>query len=238
LGLDDGAAGAEATGGEAGGAGAADGEVAEGIRAGGPFDVSERPETVGMVDFGSIRLPLDRSAKISVEVSRETGRPVAVVVSKDGSRLQLMALAAPKRGGIWQEVMRQQQGAITREGGVAKEADGRFGPELVAQVPTTTAQGRQGKQNLRFIGADGPRWLLRGVLGGKAAAAGSEAAVALEGLFSQVVVVRGSEAMPPREFLPLRLPTAAKAAVEGEDAADKDDPTALLKRGPEITEVR
>jgi hypothetical protein len=226
----------EAADAEPAGAAAPDqaGAAEDAVRPSGPFDVSERPETEGLLDFGAIRLPIDRSAKVTVEVARETGQPVSVVVAKDGSRLQLTAFAAPKRGGLWDAVIREQQSALVREGATVTDATGPFGPELVAQVPTTTAQGRQGKQVLRFIGADGPRWLLRGALGGKAAR-DPAAAADLEDLFARTVVVRGSEAMPPREALPLRLPTGARPA---QDAAPAEDPTSLLKRGPEITEVR
>jgi hypothetical protein len=202
----------------------------------GPYDGADHPGKDGLADFGAIRLPLDRDSKVTVEVSRETGQPVSVVVTKDGSRMQLTAFAAPRSAGIWEDALREQQSALAKQGGSSKEREGRFGPELLAQVPTTTSQGRQGKQMLRFIGADGPRWMLRGVIGGKAAR-DDEAAAALEDLFSRIVVVRGTQAMPPRALLPLTLPTLSAAA---SDAGDKgeDDPVALLKRGPEITEVR
>ena len=66
----------------------------------------------------------------------------------------------------------------------------------------------------------------------------------LERVFGEVVVVRGTEARPPRDLLTLTLPgrpEAASAAAAGEQADDKPaadlefDP---LTRGPEITETR
>ena len=54
-----------------------------------------------------------------------------------------------------------------------------------------------GKRLARFVGVDGPRWFLRGVVGG-AATSDVEAAAAVEDLFRSIVVVRGTSPMPPR----------------------------------------
>jgi hypothetical protein len=82
---------------------------------------------------------------------------------------------------------------------------------------------------------DGPRWFLRGVLTG-AAALDDDAAADLFDVFRDIVVVRGVDAMAPREPIPLRLP----AQLTGEDGAAEapgDDPLSPFKRGPEITEI-
>jgi hypothetical protein len=62
----------------------------------------------------------------------------------------------------------------------------------------------------RFVGVDGPRWFLRGMISGPAAES-PEAAAALEQAFRQIVVVRGTAPMPVREQLPLTLPPQAAA---------------------------
>jgi hypothetical protein len=49
------------------------------------------------------------------------------------------------------------------------------------------------------------------------------------------VVVRGAEAMAPRELLALRLP---EAAVQEAPAPEGRDPLEPFERGPEITEIR
>ncbi|MDR1186432.1 MAG: DUF3710 domain-containing protein [Bifidobacteriaceae bacterium] len=212
----------------------------DGPAASGPYDEAERPSLDGMVDFGAIRLPVVSGLKVSAGVAKATGRPVTLTVGKDGSQIELQAYAAPKTLGIWDEGIDDLEKSVTKQGGKASRQEGRFGAELVAEIPAKTAQGRVGKQVVRFIGVDGPRWLLRGAVTGKAAR-DLEAATALEDLFAGIVVARGDEARPPREALPLKLPGAPKApgseAAEGTEGAS-EDPTALLKRGPEITEVR
>ena len=73
------------------------------------------------------------------------------------------------------------------------------------------ADGAAGKRLARFVGVDGPRWFLRGVIGG-AATADVEAAAQVEDLFRSIVVVRGGTPMPPRDLIPLRMPATPGVA--------------------------
>jgi hypothetical protein len=119
-----------------------------------------------------------------------------------------------------------------------------------------TADGRTGHQASRFVGVDGPRWFLRGVFNGPASH-DHAAAEPLEDVLRSCVVVRGTDAMAPRDLLPLTLPAAATpapaAAAAGGVAADPEqadraedagtggrthDDLAPFERGPEITERR
>ena len=58
---------------------------------------------------------------------------------------------------------------------------------------------------MRIIGVDGPRWMLQGLIGGRAATDEEQAAAAID-LFRSTVVCRGVEPMPPRELIPLSAP--------------------------------
>jgi hypothetical protein len=97
-------------------------------------------------------------------------------------------------------------------------------------------------QVLRFLGADGPRWFLRGLVSGQAAVQ-QDAAAPVEHVFRETVVVRGTEAMAPRDPIPLKFPPQAQPAAE---AAPEDEAPVSpyrgdlnpFERGPEITEVR
>jgi hypothetical protein len=101
----------------------------------------------------------------------------------------------------------------------------------VAKLPAGLPDGSQGYRVARFIGVDGPRWFLRGVLGG-AAALEREAAEPLEALFRQVVVIRGDSPMPPRDLLQLRLPKDA-TTTPPPAAPNLQEP----ERGPETTAI-
>lgn len=202
----------------------------------GPWDVDEAPDDRPRVDLGAVRLPAVQGMELRMEVDKKSGAVTAVSVSLEGSVLQVQAFAAPRTEGIWDEIRDEIAQSVTQQGGTVDDLPGPFGRELLARMPVRTPEGRTGHRPARFIGADGPRWFLRGVVTGKAAV-DPAAADALEQVFANIVVVRGAEARPPRDLLALRLPgTAAATGQEPEGGPQPDfDP---LMRGPEITEIR
>jgi Protein of unknown function (DUF3710) len=208
----------------------------------GPWDAAERPDTDGYIDLGGLRLAGRDGMELRLEVDESTGVVNGVAIVLGGSAVLLHAYAAPRTQGIWDEIRGEIAAGVTRQGGTADEVPGPFGRELVVRVPVRTADGRTGHQAQRFVGVDGPRWFLRAVFQGPAVH-DEGAAADLEAVVRDVVVVRGSEAMAPREVLPLRLPQAAAdeaaQAADAAEAAEQSRPTLdPFRRGPEITEIR
>ncbi len=201
----------------------------------GPWDVADEPELGQRLDLGALRVPARPGLKVRMELEKRTRQVVAVSLSVSGSALQVQAFAAPRSGGLWEDLRPEISASVEKQGGSADEVDGPFGREILARLPVTTQDGRMGHRPARFIGVDGSRWFLRGVLSGRAAI-DPDAAKELEDLFADVVVVRGQEARPPRDVLTLQMPGKAVAA-EAPEAAESTsfDP---LTRGPEITETR
>lgn len=199
----------------------------------GPWDVDDHPDGgKPLLDLGGIRVPIPEGVELRAEVGPE-GKVVAVVLADGPSTMQVNGFAAPRRSGIWDEVRTEIAQALAEQGGRAEEFDGPLGRELRARVPA----GQHGETTTpaRFVGYDGPRWFLRGLLTGPAATDPAQAA-RLEEVFRGLVVVRGTEAMAPRDPLPLRLPKdAQQAAAEAAEGGDDLNP---FERGPEITEVR
>ena len=140
-----------------------------------------------------------------MEIDKATNVVSAASILLDGSSLQVQAFAAPRTEGIWDEIRAEIAESVTQQGGSADDLPGPFGRELLARLPVRTPEGRTGHRPARFIGADGPRWFVRGVITGRAAV-DPAAATALEQLFAGIVVVRGTDARPPRDLLTLRLP--------------------------------
>lgn len=205
----------------------------------GPYDVDDAPSEPRL-DLGALQLPLVEGAEIQLQVDEASGVVTAAMVVLADSAVQLQAFAAPRTEGIWGEVSQEIASGISQQGGTADMADGPFGRELLGRVPAQLPDGKVGFQPMRFVGVDGPRWLLRAVFHGRAAIE-PEAAQVLEGLVRGVVVVRGAEPMGPRELLALQLP-------EGATRVDPDAPPAQVEprsaddlnpfeRGPEITEI-
>ena len=211
-------------------------------RTGGPFDVAEVDGRDGRVDLGALWMRGVPGMELRLEIDQATQQVNAATAVLDDSALQLQAFAAPRSGHLWDEIRAEIAAAVETQGGTAEEHVGSLGAELRTRMPSAGPDGRTVFAPATFLGVDGPRWFLRGVLSGRAAI-DEGAAAALVEIFKAAVVVRGTEPMAPRELLPLALPRDAEAAAAAEkaaaDAADEAERTSLdpFQRGPEITEV-
>ncbi|HEY0249340.1 MAG TPA: DUF3710 domain-containing protein [Gryllotalpicola sp.] len=175
----------------------------------GPLDDSEANPVRPYIDLGGVKILPREGLHLRLEVEEETQRVVAVGLDYASSTLQVQPFAAPRSSGLWHEIRGQIGEQVEAQGGRVTERDGVFGPELVAEIPV--AGGVPGETRIaRFIGVDGPRWFLRGVIAGDAAIK-PEAAEQVEDLFRSIVVVRGGVPMPPRDLIPLKMPPTPAA---------------------------
>lgn len=177
----------------------------------GPFDESEANPVRPYIDLGGIKILPREGLNLRLEVEEQTKRIVAVGLDYADSTLQVQPFAAPRTSGLWEETREQIRQQVKQQGGRVEEREGPLGPELLAEVPVAGGPDGTNKRLARFVGVDGPRWFLRGVVGG-AATSDVEAAAAVEDLFRSIVVVRGSSPMPPRDLIPLRMPSTPGTA--------------------------
>lgn len=187
-------------------------------RGDGPWDVHEGFPDVERLDLGAIRVPVVDGFEIQVRM--EDDEVVAATVLHGESGLEIMACAAPRTAGLWDELRSEMIKGLKSSGGKVAAVEGAFGRELVAEVPVTGADGQQGTQHIRFVGVDGPRWFLRGAFSGRAVDEPKQAKP-LEEILRNTVVNRGQGAMAPRELIPLELPREAREALGL--TAKKDD---------------
>ena len=166
----------------------------------GPFDASEANPVRPYIDIGGVKVLPREGLNLRLEVEEKTQRIVAVGLDYADSTLQVQPFAAPRSTGLWHETREQIRSQVASQGGRVEEREGPFGPELLAEVREAA-----GTRVVRFVGVDGPRWFLRGVIGG-AGASSPEAAEQVEDLFRSLVVVRGTAPMPPRDLIPLTMP--------------------------------
>ena len=200
----------------------------------GPWDAADAPvdKERPRLDLGSLQVPVPPDTEVRVDVSPE-GEVVAATLVQGESSLQLNVFAAPRSEGIWNEIRSEIAEALNAGGGSAREVQGSFGTELRAEVPTELAGQGVVLASARFVGVDGPRWFLRGLVIGPAV---DDPAVAegLEAAMRDVVVARGGDPMAVRDPLPLVLPTE----ITDEAAVQQQDGLQMPERGPEITETR
>jgi len=171
----------------------------------GPFDETEANPVRPYIDLGGVKILPRDGLNLRLEVEEQTKRIVAVGLDYADSTLQVQPFAAPRTAGLWDETREQIRAQVKQQGGRVEEREGPLGRELLAEVPVMAGAEGAGMRLARFVGVDGPRWFLRGVIGG-AATNDVEAAAKVEDLFRSLVVVRGSAPMPPRDLIPLRMP--------------------------------
>ena len=178
----------------------------------GPWDARHAPDGVQRLDLGSLQIPAVDGVEVRVQANPDGAVEQIVLVDGD-SALQLGVFAAPRSEGIWDEVREEIAQAMTGDGVAPREVQGPYGVELTARVNTP-----EGPADVRFVGVDGPRWMVRALYQGAAAAdPGREGA--LGEVLSGLVVSRDEEARPVREALPLRLPKEMTEQAEAAQAA-------------------
>ena len=182
-------------------------EVEGDISADGPYDDSEvgavEGADDGRLDLGSIRLPLVEGAQIQVELE-ETGDLRALHLLTEVGRITVAAFAAPRTEGMWREVAGELAQSLKDDGATVRFEDGFWGREVIGVGEAAT---------LRFIGVDGPRWMVRCVAAGPEEAQESLTELA-RSVLQDTVVVRGVEPMPVRTPLPVALPAVLAEQLE------------------------
>lgn len=201
-----------------------------GVHSRGPYDVTEAPSGEQRLDLGSLRVPVAEGVEVRVQAEPD-GTVQQIFLVNGGNALQLGVFAAPRSEGLWDEVRDEIRQKLRTDGAKVEEVSGEYGPELRARLRTP-----DGQTDMRFVGVDGPRWMVRATFYGRAAVEPAAAGPLTECLYG-LVVVRGQEAKPALEPLPLRLPREmaeqAQAASEtgtGGVAAPPGEPVSPASR--------
>jgi hypothetical protein len=170
----------------------------------GPFDVADAPDDeIPRIDLGSVRVPVPEGAQVQVEMDPSSGNVRAVHVVTPQGQVTVSAYAAPRSGGLWADVGAELAEQLRSDGAQVATGDGEWGMEMSAVL---------GEVALRFVGVDGPRWMLRGVIAGPQSKS-AEAPGTLRDIVRHAVVVRGDAPMPVRTPLQIKLPEAVAAHI-------------------------
>ena len=176
----------------------------------GPFDVSQvEGDGIERADLGSVLVPAIAERELRLQVDEQSGQVRAVMLAGADGACEFQAFAAPRNGDLWSEVRPQIAEDMARRGGQATEREGRWGTELVCQMPVRRPDGTTATQPSRIVGVNGDRWMLRASFLGKPAV-DPDATTEWEDALAQIVVRRGDQAMPVGEPLPVTLPDDAR----------------------------
>ena len=192
---------------------------------GDPGAPEEAEDEAPRIDLGSMILTGVPGAELRLQVTEDTQEIISAMLilpdveaddditsdsaARSSSALELSAFAAPRSGGLWAELRTEIADSAIEAGGSASLGEGPFGVELRRLVPVTAPDGEQGYQPSRMWVAEGPRWMLRGIVYGSAAIEEDSDApnvAAVVEAFRSVVVQRGDEAMAPGDLLPFTMP--------------------------------
>lgn len=182
----------------------------------GPFDLSEvetRDFSKGYMDLGTIKVPMRKKVSYRLEQEQAKQKVFAVSAVHENSTLQIQAFAAPRSGGQWDDIRSEmyEQNKSAKGAKVTIEA-GEFGDELLVRLPAKLPDGRKGERIARFLGIDGPRWMIRAMIMGKAAMNQDEATI-LYDILKNTVIDRGDQPLPARQMLELTPPENVQAAI-------------------------
>jgi hypothetical protein len=191
-------------------------------RQAGPYDSADAPTGPDRLDFGSIQVPVDDEVELGAQDSGG-GVIQQIILKSGGSALLLVAFAAPRTEPIWDEVRGDFRESLFSDGVAVEEVRGTWGPALRARV-----RSAEGMMDLRFVGIDGPRWMLRAVFQGPAAVDPESCPPLLRSLRG-LVVNRGKDAMPAKEALPLTYPREHLEAMRAAAVAAAEAPAAAVE---------
>ena len=186
----------------------------------GPFDESDGTitglldpdgEGLGILDFGAYAFVPPVNTQLQIESSEEQNLVVHVLSGQ--SNITIDAYAAPKTGGQWRFVASELADGLRNQGAKVSIQDGPLGREVI---------GSAAESVIRFIGVDGPRWMLRAVIVSSPAEAEQSAEIART-MLSHTVVRRGTNPMPARTPIPLVLPMEILEQIQAEQLRQQED---------------
>ena len=193
----------------------------------GPVELSAELDVSAMLDIGALLLPNIPGLEVHLDLDPRSGKGKSVSLHLNLTIAEVQVFAAAANEDPW-AIMRDAIAAGLREQRVACSIEmGRFGTEIHAVMPTVDLDGNAHVQPVRFVGARGPRWLVRAVISGDGAlvtpATSSNAGSVIDEVISGLVVNRGDAPIPPGERLELRSPdTIAREQVNTDPTPERN----------------
>jgi len=163
----------------------------------GPRNYEEVDTADGYVDMGSILFPAVQGMQLRTQVADDGTTVLQILVVLGSSGIQMSVAAAPRSGGVWEELREEIRKGFEDQG--AKVAD--YPTRYVRSAPS----------RVRLIGREGGRWFARIDILGPAAAT-AEAGADIEKVIDRIVVRRDDHPRTRLEMLPVHLPAGAQEA--------------------------
>lgn len=158
------------------------------------FDFSDF--SAGTLDLGSMKIALPKGSQVQVEMG-EKGPKMLHIVTTAG-RITPVAFAAPRSSGQWESSAKELIQGIENDGLPTRLEEGPWGTEIV---------GSNDNGEIRIIGVEGPRWMLRVTLAAPKGKSEELARIGRE-LVARTFVYRGDEPILAGNALRVVMPPA------------------------------
>lgn len=177
----------------------------------GPFDITEvdlEADDVKRLDLGAIIVTPFPQMNLQLQVDKDRSRIQAILVSDGASAIEIALFGAPAKSSIIPEIRGDIITATAKSKGRLAVAKGPFGAEIRRVQQVADPQGNPAMHVSRTWLVEGPSWMLRGVLMGKAAMepADLDASLTLYEFFANLVVRRGHAPVAPGALIPMMMP--------------------------------
>lgn len=177
----------------------------------GPFDISEvelDDDEVPRLDLGSLIVTPEEGMQVQIIADAESGKGLALILTLDGSALQIEVKATPHSGGFAAEIRGDIMEETLAAGGRTELAKGPYGTELRRVVRVEGSDGEDAFAPMRDWLVEGPRWLLIARLMGEAAIdiEGEGASRVFDEAFRNLIVRRGDDPMAPGQTVHIQVP--------------------------------
>lgn len=159
------------------------------------------------VDFGCLYIPYMEGMELIPAVDRQ-GRIHSMSIVVASQCVELTLFAAPRSGGLWAQSFDDLRADGQRRGFDVFPLTGPWGKELLLRPTADNPDMAH-----RFIGIEGPGWLLRATYFG-ASAEDDDARAPLDAIVANILVDRGGDARVPGEIIHLTPFDALQQAME------------------------
>lgn len=136
----------------------------------GPRNYGEVDASQGYVDMGSILFPAVQGMQLRTQVADDGTTVLQILVVLGSSGIQMSVAAAPRSGGVWEELREEIRKGFEEQGAKVADYPTRYGDELLVDMPMQMPDGRSATSRMRIIGREGDRWFARIDILGPAAA--------------------------------------------------------------------
>ena len=108
----------------------------------GPRNYGDVDTSEGYVDMGAILFPARPGMQLRTQVADDGTTVLQILVVLGNSGIQMSVAAAPRSGGVWDELRDEIRSGFEKQGAKVADIRTRYGNELLVDMPMKMPDGR------------------------------------------------------------------------------------------------